>query len=140
MKRDGTRGALLVEILAASFILSVGLLAVIGVYIQVGRAERALGHQEQAACFAGDGMEQLRNWGSMEWSAENLADAADPAWMEKDGVQYERQTTLRPRPDLDSMGQLVEAEVRVKWSEKSQICQVVLVTYFAVNDKLKGMR
>ena len=140
MKRGGTRGSLLVEILVASFILSVGLVAVIGVYIQVGRAERSFAHQEQAVCFAGDGMEQLRNWGSMEWSAENLADAADPAWLEKDGVQYERQTTLRPRPDLDSKGQLVEAEVRVKWSEKAQSCQGVLVTYFAVNDKLKGMR
>jgi len=140
MKRSGTRGSLLVEILVASFILSVGLVAVIGVYIQVALAERAFTHQEQAVCFAGDGMEALRNWGSLEWSAENLADAADPAWMEKDGVQYARQTTLHSRPDLDSLGQLVEAEVRVKWSEKAQSCQVVLVTYFAVNDKWKGMR
>lgn len=140
MKRVGHRGVILVDVMIAFFVLSVGLLAVIGLFIQAGQAGGRLSRQESAACFAADGMERLRHWGSQEWTAENLADAAEPASLEKDGIRYERTTELRMRPDLDPAGHLLEAEVHVSWEEKNQLCQCILVTYFAVDTELEGIR
>lgn len=140
MRSGWNSGAILVDVLTASFILSIGLLAVLGLFIQVGQSGQVLNRQEHAACFAGDGMERLRHWGSQEWTTDNLAAAADSERMEKDGVLYERTIVLRMRPDLDSTGHLLEAEVRVSWLEKNQPRQMALVTYFAVDTELEGLR
>ncbi len=140
MKSGANRGAILADVMIASFLLSIGLLAVVGVFIQATQAGERMNRQEHAACFAADGMERLRHWGSQEWTAENLADAADSASVEMDGVRFERTTTLRMRPDLDPTGHLLEAEVRVRWVEKNQPRQTVLVTYFAVDTELEGIR
>ena len=140
MSRARNRGVILADVLAAAFILSIGLLAVAGLFIQVGQAGQVLSRQEQAACFAADGMERLRHAGSEEWTRANLADAAEPEWLEKDGVQFERTVALHERPDLDSTGHLLEAEVRVSWMEKTGTRQVALVTYFAVDTGLEDLR
>ena len=51
------RGALLADVVVAIFILSVGLLAVVGLFIQVAQAGKTLARQEQAACLALQAME-----------------------------------------------------------------------------------
>ena len=140
MSRIRVRGAILADVLIAVFILSVGLVAVVGLFIQVGQSGKLLSRQEQAACYAAEGMERLRHWGTAEWTAQNLADAADSASMQKDGVQFDRTIVLRPRPDLDPLGHLLEAEVRVVWAEPSRPGQLVLLTYFAVDTPLEGLR
>lgn len=140
MRQGGHRGVILADVMIAFFILSVGLIAVIGLFIQAGQAGGMLSRQEHAACFAADGMERLRHWGSQEWTAENLADAAETVSLEKEGIRYERITELRPRPDLDPTGHLLEAAVRVSWEEKNQLRQCVLLTYFAVDTELEGIR
>jgi len=140
MRTRWNRGVLLVDVLIASFILSVGLMAVVGLFVQVGQAGKALNQQETAAYFAQDGMERLRHFGSEEWTAENLADVADTEWLEKDGVQFERAINLHTRPELDPNGNLVEAEVRVSWRENTQLRQMVLLTYFVVDTSMEGLR
>ena len=140
MRTGRNRGALLVDVLIASFILSVGLLAVAGLFIQVNQEGRALSRQETAAYFAQDGMERLRHFGSEEWTVENLADAADTDWLEKDGVRFERAINLHTRPELDPKGNLLEAEVRVSWRENAQLRQMVLLTYFVVDTSIEGLR
>ncbi len=140
MREKIRRGAILADALVAAFILSVGLLAAVGLFIQVSQAEGNASRQEHAACFAAEGMERLRHWGTEEWTTGNLADAAESGQMDADGVRFERTTTLRPRLDLDSAGNLLEAEVRVTWLEKTQERKLVLVTYFVVDTSLEGLR
>jgi hypothetical protein len=140
MRRVWNRGAILADVVAAAFILSIGLLAAAGLFIQIGQAGQVLGRQEQAACFAADGMERLRHAGSEEWSPAKLAGAARPEWLEKDGVQFERTVTLHERGDLDSTGHLLEAEVRVSWVEKNGMRHIAMVTYFAVDTGLDDLR
>lgn len=140
MRARWNQGALLVDVLIASFILSVGLMAVAGLFIQVSQTGKSLSRQEAAAYFAQDGMERLRHFGSEEWTAENLADAADTEWLEKDGVRFERAIILHTRPELDPKGNLMEAEVRVSWRENTQLRQMVLLTYFVVDTSMEGLR
>jgi hypothetical protein len=85
-------------------------------------------------------MERLRHWGTEEWTLENLSDAAETDWMERDGVRFERAIVLHLRPDLDPAGHLLEAEVRVNWLEKDQPRRMVLLTYFAVDTEMDGLR
>jgi hypothetical protein len=140
MRRGGIQGFILADVLIAVFVLSVGVLAVAGLFMQVGQAARSLAHQEQASCLAAEALEGLRHWGTLEWTAENLADAAGSARVEKDGVVYDRIIALRPRPDLDPQGHLLEAEVRVDWVEQARPRRLVMVTYFAVGTDLDGLR
>ena len=140
MRPGRDRGMILADVLVAAFILAVGLSAFAGLFVQQFRLSQALGHREQAVCFAAAGLEELRNWGAAEWTTANLEDAADPAELEMEGVQYRRTVTLRPRPDLDPAGKLLEAEVRVEWTDPPGPGQVALVTYFAVDTDIEGLR
>ncbi len=140
MKQLNGKGLILSEVLVATFILSVGLLAWVGLFIQAGQAGNALKHQEQAAGLAMAGMECLRNLGTEEWTAENLRTAVGAEKLQLNDTQFDRFTLLRTRPDLDSAGQLLEAEVRIQWSEMGRRQTYSLLTYFAVDTELANLR
>lgn len=140
MRRSGGRGAILSGVLIAVLILSVGILTWVGLFLQVDRAGHFLKHQEQAAVLALDGMERLRHLGSDGWTTENIEAAAGSEQLSRGEVQYERVTLVRSRSDLDPAGCLLEAEVRVRWQERSQNQTVALVTYFAVDTPLVNLR
>lgn len=135
------RGALLVDVLAAFGILSVGLLALAGWFWNAGRSEQELARRETAAFLAQDRLEQLRQAGcSGDWSGTDLLAEAGRETLWRDGRQFVRTTEWRSRPDLDAAGHLLEAAVRVTWREGAGQRSVLLVTYFAVDTELENLR
>jgi len=140
MKRWKLRGAILFDVLVGVFVLSVGLLAVVGLFIQASQTGKLLNRQEQAACLAQDAMERLRNVGSEDWSADSLKTFIGSDSFPVDGVVFERTIHFRPRSDLDTAGHLAEMEVQVRWQENEQSQVVCLLTYFAVDTDLENLR
>lgn len=140
MSRRGGRGVLLLDVVVAIFILSVGLLAVVGLFIQVVQAGRALNRHEQAACLALAAMEQWRNLASEDGSAESLATVSGSEQLTKDGTVFERITTCNLRTDIDASGHLAEVAVQVCWRENGQNLRYVLLTYFVVDTGLENLR
>jgi Tfp pilus assembly protein PilV len=140
MNRLNCKGAILADVLLATLILGMGLLAWTGLFMQVGQAGNFLKHQEQAAVLAFAGMERLRHLGSEEWTAENLWAAAGTERLQLNDVLFDRSTVLRARPDLDPAGRMLEAEVRIQWNEKGRRQNYSLVTYFAVDTELANLR
>jgi Tfp pilus assembly protein PilV len=138
--RRGFKGAILMDVLVAAFILSVGLVAVAGLFIQTSRAGHVMNHEEAAVFLAQDAMERLRNRGSAGWTVAALSGAAVTDAVEHGGMHFDRTTLLQIRPDLDSSAHLVEAVVTVDWQEKNQPRRTVLMTYFAVNTELENLR
>lgn len=134
------RGAILSDVVIAVFILSVGLLAVVGLFIQVAQAGKTLARQEQAACLAQEAMEQWRNLAAEDSSAESLATLAGSEQISKDGLIFERITAYALRTDLDSRGHLAEMTVRVDWSEGGRQQSFALVSYFVVDTSLENLR
>ena len=135
------RGAFLVDVLVAFAILSVGLLALAGLFWSAGRSEHVLARRETAAYLAQDRLEQLRLVGcGGDWSGVALLAEAGRETLWRDGRQFVRTTEWRSRPDLDAAGHLLEASVRVTWQELSGDCSVLLVTYFAVDTELENLR
>ncbi len=140
MKRWKVRGAILFDVLVGVFVLSVGLLAVVGLFIQTSQAGKLLNRHEQAACLAQEAMERLRNFGSEDWSADSLITFVGSDSFTVEGVVFERTTRFRPRPDLDAAGHLAEMEVQVRWLENGQPLVYSLLTYFAVDTDLENLR
>ena len=134
------RGALLVDVLIAVFIISVGLLAVLGLFIQVCRNGNELSRHEQAACLALDAMEQWRNLAIEDDSAESLSSVAGSEQLSRDGVIFERVTTYCLRNDLDPQGHLAEVAVLVIWTEGGWQQRYQLLTYFVVDTPLEHLR
>ena len=134
------RGALLADVVVAIFILSVGLLAVVGLFIQVAQAGKTLARQEQAACLALQAMEEWRNLAAEDNSAENLASVAGSERISRDGIIFERVTMFCLRTDLDPNGHLAEVAVRVDWREGLQQQSYALLTYFVVDAPLENLR
>ena len=140
MKTLRRRGAFLVDVVVACAILSVGLLALAGFFLTAVREGRELDHFEQASYLAEDRLEQLRNDCGEQWAAVDFLTEAGAETIWRGGVEYSRVTALRNRPDLDVDGHLLEAEVRVGWRERLTPRTVALVTYFAVDTGLDGLR
>lgn len=140
MKKYLKQGAILLDVVTAVFILSVGLLAVAGLFIQTGWAGIAMNHEETAVILAQDAMERLRNQDGAEWTVASLSDAAVTDVVTRGGISFARKTVFQPRPDLDSNGKLIEAVVTVAWTERAQPRKTVLITYFAVNLDLENLR
>jgi Tfp pilus assembly protein PilV len=134
------RGAFLMDTLIAFFILSVGLFAVVGLFIQISRSGHELDRLEQAVYLAEVEMERLRSLGSEQWAQADLMEENGSEQVNQKGLLYNRVTTVRMRPDLDSTGHVLEAEVRVGWIEKSGNRSIVLVTYYAVDTGLENLR
>ena len=140
MKLWRRRGAILFDVLVGVFVLSVGILAVVGLFIQAGQAGKLLNQQEQAACLAQETMERVSNIGSEDWSADSLATLVGNETISVDGVVFERTIHFLPRPDLDTAGHLAEMEVQVLWQENGQPKRYCLLTYFAVDTGLENLR
>ena len=140
MKRWTDRGLILFDVLVGVFVLSVGIVAVVGLFIQAGQAGKQLNRHEQAACLAQDAIERLRNIGSEDWSADSLATLVGNETISVDGVVFERTIRFLPRPDLDTAGHLAEMEVQVRWQENGQPKRYCLLTYFAVDTGLENLR
>ena len=140
MKRWAGRGLILFDVLVGVFVLSVGIVAVVGLFIQAGQAAKQLDRHEQAACLAQDAIERLRNIGSEDWSADSLVTLTGSDNRSVDGVVFERIINFRPRPDLDAAGHLAEMEVQVRWQEHGQAQSYSLLTYFAVDTGLENLR
>ena len=138
--RQNRRGALLVDVLIAVFVLGVGLSALLGLFIQACRSGNALSRQEQAACLALAAMEQWRNLAIEDGSAESLASVAGREQLSQDGVSFERVTAYCLRTDLDPSGHLAEVAVRVIWTEGGQQQGYQLLTYFVVDAPLEHLR
>ncbi len=136
----GRQGAFLIDVMMAVCILSIGLLAVMGLFVRISRAGHQLERMEDAAYLAEDGMERLKNHGSETWTQEALMQEAGAESVDKNGMRFIRTIILRARPDLDPSGHLVEAEVRVDWTENNDSPSIVLVTYFAVDTELENLR
>ena len=134
------RGAFLVDVVVACAILSVGLLALAGFFLNAVRAGRELDRLEQASYLAEDRLEQLRHDCGEQWAAADFWAEAGAETIWRGGVEYSRVTALRARPDLDGDGHLLEAEVRVSWRERLTPRSVALVTYFAVDTGLDDLR
>lgn len=140
MRRGCVRGAILSDVLIAVFILSVGLLALVGLFIQVGQAGTLLNRHEQAACLAQQAMERLGNLDGEDWTAEDLATAVGREQLPDDGTGFTRTASFQLRPDLDPAGHLAEVAVQVHWQEAGQNRVYSLVTYFAVDTGLENLR
>ena len=138
--RQDRRGAILSDVVIAVFVLSVGLLAVVGLFIQVAQAGKTLARQEQAACLAQEAMEQWRNLAAEDSSAESLATLAGSEQISKDGLIFERVTAYALRTDLDSRGHLAEMTVRVAWNEGGRQQSFALISYFVVDTSLENLR
>ena len=138
--RQDRRGAILSDVVIAVFILSVGLLAVVGLFILVAQAGKTLARQEQAACLAQEAMQQWRNLAAEDSSAESLATLAGSEQISKDGLIFERVTAYALRTDLDSRGHLAEMTVRVDWSEGGRQQSYALASYFVVDTSLENLR
>ena len=135
------RGAFLVDVLVAFGILSVGLLALAGLFWTAGRSEHELACRETAAYLAQDRLEQLRLGGcGGDWSGVDLLAEAGVETLWRDGRQYVRTTEWQSRPDLDAAGHLLESAVQVTWREGAGQRSVLLVTYFAVDTELENLR
>ncbi|MHC1758862.1 MAG: hypothetical protein AB9917_04975 [Negativicutes bacterium] len=140
MRGRGQQGAFLIDVLIAVCILSIGLLAVMGLFVRISQAGHQLDRLEQAVYLAEDGMERLKNDGSEAWTQESLMKEAGSESVDKNGVRFIRTITLRKRPDMDPSGHLLEAEVHVAWTENNDSPSIVLVTYFAVDTELENLR
>lgn len=140
MKGRGQQGAFLIDVMMAVCILSIGLLAVMGLFFRISQAGHQLALMEDAAYLAEDGMERLKNHGSETWTQEALMQEAGAESVEKNGVCFIRTILLRTRPDLDPSGHLVEADVQVSWTANNDSSSIVLVTYFAVDTELENLR
>ena len=140
MREGRQRGAFVMDVMIAVCILSIGFLAVVGLFIRVSQSGQDLDRLEQASYLAEDGMERLRHQGSEEWTSEALLAEAGSEPVDKNGVHFVRSITLRMRPDLDPAGHLMEAEVRVGWNEKAGARSIVLMTYYAVDTELENLR
>ena len=140
MKAWQGRGAILAEVLVAAVILAVGLMAVLGLFIQTQRAGTAMKHQQQAVYLANARLEALRNQAGSEWSSADLLDACREETVMMGGVAYQREVNAGYRTDLDGSGNLMEVEVKVRWTEEARESQVVLITYFVVDVELENLR
>ncbi len=138
--RPNRRGALLLDVVIAVFVLSVGLFAVAGLFIQVAQAGKTLARQEQAACLAQAAMEQWRNLAAEDSSAESLATLTGSEQITQAGVVFERVTSYALRTDLDSRGHLAELTVQVGWREGGRQQSYALVSYFVVDTPLENLR
>lgn len=140
MRRPMGRGAILADVVIAAFVLSVGLLAVVVLFMQVAQAGKVLARHEQAACMALEELEQYRNLAAEEGSAECLSSLVGHKQITKGGVVFERVTSYSLRTDLDSRGHLAELSVRVDWQEGNNLLHYSLVTYFVVDTELENLR
>ena len=138
--RQDRRGAILSDVVIAVFILSVGLLAVVGLFIQVAQAGKTLARQEQAACLAQEAMEQWRNLAAEDSAAESLATLTGSEQIVKGDIVFERSTAFCLRTDLDSRGHLAEMTVRVAWNEGGRQQSFALISYFVVDTSLENLR
>lgn len=134
------QGAFLIDVMVAVCLLSIGLLAVMGLFVRISQDGRQLDLLEQAVYVAEDGMERLKNNGSEAWTQEALMKKAGSESVDKNGVRFTRTITLRKRPDMDPSGHLLEAEVHVSWTANNDSPSIVLVTYFAVDTELENLR
>ena len=132
-------GAILLDVLLATFILSIGLVPLAGLFIQVSQSGQRMNGQEQAILLAQERMELLHGMGSKGWNSATLAGGAAPDFVEKSGIHFDRNTKVSLRTDLDPSGHLMEAEVCVTWNEKGQSCHITLLTYFAVDTGIENM-
>ena len=139
MRRPRRRGAILMDVLVAVYILSVGLFSLAGVFIQISRAGQQVNCQEIAVLLAQEKLELLHGQGSVDWQAATLLGMAGVEIVERGGLRFERSTRIGLRSDLDSTGHLLEAEVRVAWTENGRNGLLVLLTYFAVGTALEKL-
>ena len=139
MTRKRSRGAILIDVLVAAFVLAVGLAPLAGLFTQISREGQWQDNREQAVLLAQERMEQMHGQGSVDWAAERLAAENTSDFVEKSGVRFARSSRVDFRRDLDAAGHLMEAEVCVSWSEKGQNCSVVLLTYFAVDTGIENL-
>ena len=139
MRRKRCRGAILIDVLVAAFVLSIGLVSLAGLFTQISRSGKWLNSQEQAVLLAQERMEQLHGQGSTDWTSARLIAGNASDSVEKSGVRFARTSRVDFRRDLDSAGHLMEAEVCVSWTEKGQNCSVVLLTYFAVDTGIENL-
>ena len=138
MKRSS--GAILIDVMVAAFVISIGLVPLAGLFIQVGRSGQWMNSQEQAVLIAGERMEQLHGQGSVNWSSSALAGEAASDFVEMSGIRFDRAVRIVFRTDLDPAGHLMEAEVCITWSERGQTRKVTLMTYYAVDTGVANMQ
>ena len=138
--RQDRRGAILSDVVIAVFVLRVGLLAVVGLFIQVAQAGKTLARQEQAACLAQEAMEQWRNLAAEDSAAESLATLTGSEQIVKGDIVFERSPAFCLRTDLDSRGHLAEMTVRVAWNEGGRQQSFALISYFVVDTSLENLR
>lgn len=126
MKAWPERGAILLDVLVATYILCIGLVPLAGLFIQLSGAQTQAGHQELAALLAQEKLEQLHA------ANDSLAGMNGTEVIEREGLRFQRSARTQTRTDLDATGHLTEAEVRVEWLEHGQRRSLALVTYFTV--------
>ena len=59
MRQKNGRGTILIDVLVAAFVLSIGLVSLAGLFTQISRSGKWLNSQEQAVLLAQERMEQL---------------------------------------------------------------------------------
>ena len=133
MKERNMRGTILLDVTVAVFIVSVGLLSLLGLFVQCTQAGNAIKGKEQAALLAAEKMEMLRNREAGTATAEWLTSLAGTERLVRSGGEYERTLNLSPRTDLAADGCLWEVEICMVWQKKGGTERYGLVTYLVLD-------
>ncbi len=128
------KGFLLAEIVFAIFILSVGLLAVAGMFLQAAKANYNSAEETAAMALAQQRMEWLRGQSEISWDTSSLDNSSSVSLNQ---VSYTIQTSAEDFIITGTGGTttLAKVTVRVEWQGKSangsvNTKQVKLVSLF----------
>lgn len=128
------KGFLLAEIVFAIFILSVGLLAVAGMFLQAAKANYNSAEETAAMALAQQRMEWLRGQSEISWDTSSLDNSSSVSLNQ---VSYTIQTSAEDFIITGTGGTttLAKITVRVEWQGKSangsvNTKQVKLVSLF----------
>lgn len=139
MGRDW-RGTILLDVTVAAFIVSVGLLAILGLFVQNAKVGNGMRQREKAAVLAMEKLELLRGAGAGKVTDEWLLAAAGSESICADRIDYERILTVRPRTDLDSDGQIWEVKIEIRWQDQGQAVHYGLMTYLVLDGDWGNLR
>lgn len=127
------QGYLYMDALIAMFILSVAVVAIMGVFTNSAKLNANAAHYTAATNIARQQMELLKKWSASDWSDPNLP--ASIPWQGEPNNLTVNKTTFEVRTIVDQFSDvdpnLVQVTVSVTWKEFSGSKNVQLTTYFS---------
>jgi hypothetical protein len=134
------KGYILIDVLAASVILAVGICAAMTVVVQWHQADQTVSVIQASGYLAQDGFEGIRAHCAGNWTRRCLEEKSGSERLRRKELEFERTIIFRDRPDLDRDGHLVEALMKITWTTAGRFQEKEFVTYYLVNVPVVNLR